>query len=82
MVESFDHHRSALTFRWSGDSADEAVAQFITAMDSASSDGAATLPYSRDTALRQAFAEFLAGQTRSSRVVGQHTITLTRTAKP
>lgn len=76
-VESFDYSTNTATFKWQGDDADEAVAQFIAAMDSAVDER--VLPFHREGFILKTLADLLAGQSISLRLVGHHRITLTRT---
>lgn len=78
-VESYDYAAEMVIFTWKGDDADEAVAQFITAMDSAADER--ILPFHREATILAILAEFLAGGSFSTRIVGHHRITLTRTTK-
>lgn len=79
-VESHDYYTSRDVFTWKGDDADEAVAQFITAMDSAADADARVLPFHREAFVQKTMAELLAGESVCIRLVGSHRITLTRTA--
>jgi hypothetical protein len=82
-VESFDYSTSTGTFTWRGASADEAVSQFLSAMDTAAEDEEAWryLPFHRERFIERSLAELLTGNSVTIQMVANQRITLTRNSK-